>query len=78
MRTAGTSLLGMAGWSTLGQEVSKTAAARQRGPRMKIVSAEPILTGDNVFVRIKTDAGILTILHGLVETQKSRRFQYDC
>ena len=33
--------------------------AQPRGARMKIVKAEPILTGSNVFVRIETDAGIV-------------------
>ncbi len=35
------------------------AVPERKAPRMKITSAEPILTGNNVFLRIETDAGIV-------------------
>jgi galactonate dehydratase len=53
----------MAGLSLLGAAVAPAPAvaqnASQNRQRMKITSAEPIMTGRDIFLRIETDAGIV-------------------
>jgi len=51
-------LLRGAAWAALLSSVPAARNAQPRGARMKIVKAEPTLTGGNVFVRTDTDAGI--------------------
>ena len=55
---AGAGLVWSAGGSARGQ-AGPPAGRGQKGPRMKITKAEPILTGDSVFLKVETDAGIV-------------------
>ncbi len=60
---AGAGFLWAAAGSASGQAVPAPApqpvSAEPRGLRMKITKVEPILTGNEVFLRIETDAGIV-------------------
>ena len=60
---AGAGLLWFTGRPTWGQDLTSQAAKpvskERKVPRMKIISAEPILTGGDIFLKIQTDAGIV-------------------
>jgi len=58
LKIAGAGLLGMVGLSARGEEAPRPAAARPKGPRMKITNVETIMTGGDVFIKVETDAGI--------------------
>ena len=60
---AGAGLALMTGGTAWGQDLSsqapKPVSIKRKVPRMKIISAEPILTGGDIFLKIQTDAGIV-------------------
>jgi galactonate dehydratase len=58
MKVAGFGLLGICSVPVHAQEGSPPAIKTQKGARMKITKAEPILTGSDVFIKIETDAGL--------------------
>jgi galactonate dehydratase len=58
-RIAGAGVFCMIGKPTSGQDTLQPGGRPQSTRRMKIVSAEPILTGNDVFIRVETDRGIV-------------------
>ncbi|MFC1739284.1 mandelate racemase/muconate lactonizing enzyme family protein [Planctomycetota bacterium] len=56
---AGAGLALMTGGTAWGQDAPKEVSIERKVPRMKIIKAEPILTGGDIFLKIETDVGIV-------------------
>jgi galactonate dehydratase len=59
LKLAGASLCWAAGSTAMAQDSPPPPKAKPAGRRMKITRVEPILTGNDVFLKIETDAGIV-------------------